>query len=190
MREVIENCFLQSIEAKRNVVENCIPDIESAANLLINALKDGKKVLVAGNGGSASQASHFAGELVGRFEKERRGLPCIALTTDNSVVTAWTNDYDFESLFERQVDSFGKEGDIFFGISTSGNSGNVIKACNKAKELGMKNIVLLGRDGGKMKDMDLDCKITVPHNNTARIQESHITIIHILCKLIEEEVFT
>jgi len=153
---------------------------------LKNCFNNGSKLLIAGNGGSAADSQHFAAEIVGRYKKERRGYPAIALTTDTSILTAWGNDYDFESVFSRQIESLGQQGDIFLGISTSGNSKNVILAVKKAKEMGMITIGLLGNNGGNLKDL-VDMSIIVPSTNTARIQEVHITIIHILCEEIEHE---
>lgn len=190
MKEYIKKTFKESIELKKAVIETIIPDIEEAAETMISCLKNGSKILVCGNGGSAADAQHIAGELVGRFEKERKGLPCVALTTDTSVITAWANDYDYESLFARQVEALGKEGDVLLGISTSGNSGNIIKAFEKANEKGIKCIGLLGKSGGKIKELDYVHNVIVPGKVTARIQESHLTIYHIWCKLIEDALFS
>lgn len=143
-------------------------------------------MLVCGNGGSAADAQHFATELMVRFERERNPLPAIALHCDTSNVTACGNDYGYEYVFERAVWALGKPNDVLVAISTSGNSPNVMRAVTKAKEIGLHVIGLLGKDGGKMKDMNMDVKLIVPSNNTARIQESHITIIHTICKLIDE----
>ena len=189
MKEQIKQIFEDSIKVKQDVIANLIPDIEETTNMMIDCFKRGNKLLICGNGGSAADAQHIAGELVGRFEKERKGLPCIALTTDTSIITAWTNDYNFESLFARQVEALGKEGDILLGISTSGNSKNVIAAFEKARGMNIKCIGLLGRDGGKIKDISYVKSVIVPAKITARIQESHLIIYHIWCQFIEEEVF-
>ena len=133
---------------------------------------------------SAADSQHFAGELVGRFIKERKGLPAIALTVDSSIITAWSNDYSFDTVFSRQVDALGIKDDILFAISTSGNSKNCIEAINSAKKKELKTISLLGQDGGKMKIIS-DYNIIVPHDITFQIQESHIMIIHIICNLID-----
>lgn len=181
VKEIIEESI--SVKKKLDVV-----GIEEVVRLIVDAYKNGKKVLVCGNGGSAADAQHMAGELVGRFQMERKGLNCVALTTDTSVITAWSNDYGFETVFERQVEALGCEGDILVAISTSGNSENVLKGISKANEIGMKVIGLSGNDGGKMKEV-CNINLVVPSDNTARIQESHITIIHIICELVEKELF-
>ncbi|NOZ80517.1 MAG: SIS domain-containing protein [DPANN group archaeon] len=161
------------------------PLIAEAAQAIIACLRDGGKILIAGNGGSASQASHMAGELVGRYLQERKGIPAISLSTDTAVLTAWSNDYSFEQVFERQVEALGKAEDVFLGISTSGDSSNIVRALQKAKEQGMTTIALLGRDGGKAKGL-AEKEMIVPLDATPRIQEGHLLIIHILCRLIEE----
>ena len=187
MQEEIKHLINESIKAKQDSLI-LTPDIEAAAKLLIEAYNNKKKVLIAGNGGSAADAQHFAGEMVGRFKKERKSLPCIALHTDTSTLTAVGNDYGYDCIFERPVEAFGEQGDIFIGISTSGNSPNIIKAISKAKQLNLKTISLLGKDGGKIKGTT-DITITIPSNDTPRIQEMHITILHILAELVENELF-
>ena len=183
----IKRIIKESIRTKESMIANNLADIEKATAIVTEALKQGNKILIAGNGGSAADSQHFAAELVGRFEKDRKGLSCIALTTDTSIITAWTNDCGFESLFTRQIETLGKEGDVFIGISTSGNSENILKAVNCAKGLGIKTISLLGRDGGRIKGKaDLD--IVVHSQSTARVQECHITILHIIAELIENRV--
>jgi len=177
-----------SIETKQAVIDQLVPQIEQTAKLMITALKSGNKILFFGNGGSAADSQHLAGELIGRFLKERRSLPAIALTTDSSILTCLGNDYGFETIFSRQIEGLAKPGDIAFGLSTSGNSVNVIKALEKAKTMNCKTIALLGGTGGKIADI-VDIAIIVPSQQTPRIQESHITIGHILCKLIESELF-
>lgn len=153
------------------------PAVEAAAERLCAALGAGGKVLVAGNGGSAADAQHFAAELVGRFQCNRRALACIALTTDTSNLTAIGNDYGFNNVFSRQVEALARPGDVFVGISTSGNSANIIAAVNEARAQGIASIALLGRDGGKLESL-ADMAVTVPHDVTARIQETHIFILH------------
>ena len=187
MQSKIEACLKESIEDKNLVLKSLIPQIEQAAKIMIAALKNGNKIMFFGNGGSAADAQHLAGELIGRFLKERKSLPAIALTTDTSILTCLANDYTFDYIFARQIEGLAKPGDIAFGISTSGNSKNVIQGLEKAKELGCKTIGLLGCDGGRITDL-VDVAITVPCKATPHIQESHITIGHILCGLIEEEV--
>jgi phosphoheptose isomerase len=172
VEDSIKAILTESIAVKQQVMQ-LAPRIASAAETLVAALKQGKKILVCGNGGSAADAQHMAGEMVGRFEKERRGFPCIALTTDSSVITAWTNDYSYESVFARQVSTFGEKDDVLIGISTSGKSKNIVYALEEATKKGMK-------------DMPEVVSIIVPSESTQRIQESHITIIHIWCKLIDD----
>jgi D-sedoheptulose 7-phosphate isomerase len=138
-----------------------------------------------GNGGSAADCQHLAAEFVGRFKLERKGYPAIALTTDTSILTAVGNDYSFDSIFSRQIEALGKEGDLVVGISTSGNSKNIIRGVEKAKELGLYTVGLLGKDGGALKDL-VDLPLVVPIDNTARIQECHILIGHIVCEIVEE----
>lgn len=162
--------------------------IAEAAAILCDALKSGKKILIAGNGGSAADAQHFAAEIVGRFKKERRGLPAISLSTDTSILTALGNDYGFDSIFERQVEALAVAGDVVVGISTSGGSENIRRALAKGRGIGCRTLALLGKDGGVIRgEVDLD--LTVPDRDTPRIQEAHITMIHILCDLIEKSVF-
>jgi D-sedoheptulose 7-phosphate isomerase len=164
------------------------PRISTAAEMLTTALAAGKKLLLMGNGGSAADAQHFAAEIVGRFRLERRGLPAIALSTDTSILTAIGNDYGFETIFRRQVEAHAVEGDVVIGISTSGSSKNVFTAMSLAREIGCLTIALLGRDGGTIKDI-VDLDLTIPSQDTPRVQEGHITIIHILCDLIEKGLF-
>jgi len=159
--------------------------IEKAADLLISTLKMGNKVLVAGNGGSAADSQHFVGEFVGRFLKERKALPAIALSTNTSILTAIGNDYSFERIFSRQIEAIGKEGDTLIVISTSGNAPNLINAVNTAKGLSINTIGLLGNDGGKLGKL-VDIPIIVPLSKTPRIQEIHIIIIHSICEIVED----
>jgi D-sedoheptulose 7-phosphate isomerase len=156
---------------------------------LVETLRSGKKILICGNGGSASDSQHFAAELIGRFEKERDSLPAIALTTDTSILTALGNDFGYDCIFDRQVYGLGKPGDVLVGISTSGNSVNVIRAVEAANAKRMCSIGLLGRGGGKIRDL-VDLSIIVPHDVTARIQEVHEFILHYWAGVIENEVFS
>ncbi len=181
----ISHYLKESIEVKQKVIEKQLDKIEKAAHLFINAYKNGKKIIAFGNGGSASDAQHLIGELVGRFKIERRGLPGIALTTDSSVVTAIANDYGYDQVFQRQVEANAVKGDVMVAISTSGNSPNVINAIKEAKKIGCKTIGLTGKSGGEMANM-CDISIVVPSDNTPRIQEAHISIIHILCELLDK----
>ena len=160
----------------------------SSARLIKGAILERNKLLVCGNGGSAADAQHFVAELVGRFEKERQALPAVALTTDTSILTALSNDYGYDTVFSRQVEALGKSGDVLIGISTSGNSKNVILAVEAAKKAGLKTIGLLGRDGGAIAKL-VDIPVNVPHNVTARIQEAHIFILHFWAAYIEQELF-
>ena len=162
--------------------------IAEAAQLLVTALGEGKKVLVMGNGGSAADAQHFAAEIVGRFKLERRALPAVALSTDTSIITALGNDYGFDLIFRRQVEALATAGDVVIGISTSGTSKNVYRALVRAAELGCRTIGLLGGDGGSIREL-VDIDLVVPSQDTPRIQEGHITIIHILCDLVEKKLF-
>jgi D-sedoheptulose 7-phosphate isomerase len=171
-----------------SIEEQLTATIAAAAELICGALKNGKKLLVMGNGGSAADAQHMAAEIIGRFKMERRGLPAIALTTDTSILTAIANDYGFDMVFRRQVEALATEGDVVMGISTSGSSPNVRNAILLAAEMGCRTIGLLGRDGGDIRDR-VEIDLTVPAVDTPRIQEGHITIIHIICDLVEKRLF-
>lgn len=160
---------------------------EKIAEELADIFKNGNKVLICGNGGSNCDALHFAEEFTGRFRKERRALPAIALS-DSSHITCVGNDYGFDYIFSKGVEAYGKEGDMFIGISTSGNSGNVIKAVEKAKSLGLKTVVLLGKDGGKLKGM-CDYEFIIPGETSDRIQEIHMMILHIIIEGVERIMF-
>jgi D-sedoheptulose 7-phosphate isomerase len=162
-----------------------LAEAELLASRMIEALQKGRKVVVFGNGGSAADAQHFAGELVGRFEKERPGLAAIALTTDTSILTAVANDYSYDEVFARQVQSLVQAGDVAVGISTSGNSRSVIKGVEAAKKLKAWTACLTGESGGRLKDV-VDCCIQVPSPRTAHIQECHIALIHAICALVDE----
>lgn len=166
------------------VIAKLVPAIENGSKLLTDTVLAGGKVLIAGNGGSAADAQHIAAELTGRYVKDRKALPAIALTVDTSALTAISNDYGFERVFARQVEAFARPGDLFIAISTSGNSPNIIQALHTARELGCKIIGLSGRDGGQMNNL-CDLNIIIPDNVTARIQEMHILIGHIFCKAVD-----
>jgi len=178
----------ESIEVKKQASKQLVPQIEAAARLMISALKAGNKILIFGNGGSAADSQHLAAELIGRYRKDRRSLPAIALTTDTSIITSISNDYSYEVVFSKQVEGLARKGDVAVGLSTSGNSRNVLVALEKAKELGCATIGFLGGDGGQITEA-VDVPITIPSKITARVQESHITIGHIICGLIENELF-
>jgi len=174
---------IEHIEQHLNVVQalkNISPDIDHAFQIIQSCLSKGGKLLICGNGGSASDAQHFAAELVGRFETTRPGLAAIALSTDTSILTAVANDFGYEHIFSRQVQAIGKPEDCLVAISTSGNSSNVVKAVESANVLGMKSIGLLGSTGGQLRQA-CSLAIVAPSTNTARIQECHILVIHILC---------
>jgi len=180
----IEERLLDSIRTKELVLKTLVPVIEQTTRLLIEALEQGSKILLCGNGGSAADCQHIAAELVGKLLVKRKALPAIALTTDTSSITALANDFGYETIFQRQVEALGQKGDVLIGISTSGHSPNVLSAVQTAREIGMKTVGLTGRDGGFLAKV-VDFSITVPSDSTQRIQESHITIGHILCELIE-----
>lgn len=183
--ELIEKRIRESISAKEEFLEQA-QNINEVADQIISCFKNKNKVLVFGNGGSAADAQHIAGELVGRYKLERKALPAIALTTDTSILTAWSNDYDFESVFARQVEALANPDDILLGISTSGNSLNVIRAFEKGKEIGTINISLTGKGGGKIKSIS-DFNINSSSNDTPRIQECHLVAYHTICELVEKE---
>ncbi len=179
--------FNESIQTKQQAAQVLAQPTAQAAELLFNTLANDGKFLICGNGGSAADAQHFAAEMTGRFEKERMELAAIALTTDTSALTAIGNDYGFDHIFSKQVRALGRTGDVLVGISTSGNSGNVIEAIKAAHENGMHVIALTGRDGGKIAQMlkEGDVLLNVPHPRTARIQEIHILLIHAMCDCID-----
>jgi D-sedoheptulose 7-phosphate isomerase len=178
----IQKIITDSILTKQKLDIQAIGEV---ADKIIAMYKSGGKLLIAGNGGSAADAQHFAGELLARFMTERQSLPALALHADTSSMTAWSNDYDYTSYFARLVEGFGERKDILFGISTSGNSKNILSAVTAAKKKGIFTIGLLGRDGGKLKEQ-CDMCIVVPSKDTPRIQESHILIIHIICQLVDD----
>ena len=180
----IEERLRDSIRTKEKVLETLVPQIERAARLLIDALDKGHKVLLFGNGGSAADSQHIAAELVGKLLVKRRALPAISLTTDTSNLTALGNDFGYETVFQRQVEALGRPGDVAIGLSTSGNSPNVLEAMKTARKMELKTLALSGRGGGALTGL-VDLALVVPSDNTQRIQESHITIGHILCELIE-----
>jgi len=182
------------IELKEHnrVIEKILSDqtekINEIARLIINCYKNGNKVILFGNGGSAADAQHIAAELVGKYKIERKSLPAIALTTNTSILTSIGNDYGFDKIFERQIESLVEKGDVAIGISTSGNSENIIKGILKAKEKEAKTIAFTGRSGGKLKDI-VDILLNISSDNTPRIQEAHITIGHIICGIVENQIF-
>jgi D-sedoheptulose 7-phosphate isomerase len=169
--------------------DELVAEIAKVNALCISGYRNGGKILIAGNGGSAADAQHFAGELVSRFYFDRPALAAVALTTDSSIMTAISNDYGYEEVFSRQIEALGQAGDVFIAISTSGNSPNILKALLKARELGLATIGLTGRNGGMMKSL-CDICLCVPSDSTPRIQECHLVIEHALCACIEEELFS
>ena len=180
----------QSIEIKKNIINDneVLNVISSVVDVMVETITNGGKILVCGNGGSASDALHMVGEIVGRFQRERKSWPAIALNADVSTMTAIANDYGYDFVFERAVEAYMTSKDIIIGISTSGNSENIYRAIVKAKKIGGRTVALLGKDGGKLKK-NVDYPIVVSCDITARVQEAHITIIHILCELLEERLF-
>lgn len=190
MKAYIKDQIKKSYETKISIYNNevLLDTIEEVAKKCVALYKTDKKTILAGNGGSAADAQHIAAELVGRYGFDRPSIPSLALTTDTSNLTAIGNDYGYDAVFSRQLEGMGQKGDIFIGISTSGNSTNIIKAFEVAKQKGITTVALVGRDGGIMAKM-ADYAIVVPSDATPRIQESHILIGHILCDIIEKEIF-
>jgi phosphoheptose isomerase len=185
MKELVSAWFDESIEAAEKS-RALSPVVTEAAGVMVKALKSGRRILVCGNGGSAADAQHFAAELVGRFEIERASLPCIALTTDTSILTAMSNDYGYDTVFARQVSALGGPGDVLVGISTSGNSASVERALVEGRSKGMSLVALLGKDGGRIGKLDNLCRIVVPSSRTSVIQQVHITIVHAWSRVIDE----
>ncbi|MDD3125451.1 MAG: SIS domain-containing protein [Candidatus Kapabacteria bacterium] len=190
MINLIKNTIAESIRTKQNLAENSLDDIAKCAELLIDAVRENRMIAFAGNGGSAADAQHIAAELVVRFRGSvnRRAIRAMSLAVDPSIMTAGGNDIGFENVFAREVEAYCSAGDVLVGISTSGNSGDIINAMNIAKSRGTKTIGLLGCEGGKILPL-CDAAVVVPSNITARIQESHIMIGHIWCDLIERAIF-
>ena len=186
--DLIKQRIRDSIAVKQSLLENeeLINTVASLANEIVDSIFNGGKLVICGHGGSASDALHFAGEIVGRFIKERKAWSAVVLNADVATMTAIANDYGYDEVFARQAEGHVKPDDVFVGISTSGNSENVYRAMLKAKEIGAVAACLVGKDGGKI-GREADCSIIVPCNVTARIQECHINIIHILCELVEDK---
>ncbi|MBF0444477.1 MAG: D-sedoheptulose 7-phosphate isomerase [Magnetococcales bacterium] len=194
-KSVIESSLLAQIKESRDVKQRildkpaCLQSVQSACDLALTCYQKGGKLLIAGNGGSAADAQHIAGELVSRFFFDRPSLPAIALTTDSSIITAIGNDYGYEYLFSRQIEGNGQQGDLFLAITTSGNSPNILEGIAAAKKKNMQVIGLTGEKGGKMADL-CDVCIKIPSTVTPRIQEGHILVGHLLCDFIERSMFT
>lgn len=184
MQTLIESECQAHLQSAKDIF-GLIPEIRSAAQILVQCIHNGGKILICGNGGSAADSQHFAAELTGRYKMERRGMPAIALSVDTSALTAIGNDYGFEQVFSRQVEALAHKGDVLFGISTSGNSENVLRAAKIARDKGCAVIGLSGRDGGKLNALS-DCNLVMPSMDTPRIQELHILVIHILCDILEK----
>ncbi len=187
MKDFVIKTFDESADIKRRFARDHADKITQVAQLMGRAFREGHKVLLFGNGGSATDAAHMAAEFVGRYKRERAPLPAIALATDIAAITCIANDYGFEELFARQVLAHGQKGDVAVAISTSGNSPNVLKGVEAAKVLGLTTVAWTGGSGGKLAGM-VDYAFVVPSTVTARIQESHITLGHVLCELIEDQV--
>ncbi len=190
LKAYISSEILRAMEIKRSIAKDrvILSLIEQAARKMIEVYRKGNKIMLGGNGGSAADAQHIAGEFVSRFYFDRPGLPCIALTTDTSILTAIGNDYGYEQLFARQIQANGQSGDLFIGISTSGNSPNVIRGLEMCRAMGITTIGLTGESGGSMAAL-CDICIRIPSQETPRIQEAHIMIGHILCAIVEESIF-
>jgi D-sedoheptulose 7-phosphate isomerase len=191
LEEQIGNHFKESIETKQKSMDELVVPIQHAGSCMVESLLNEGKILSCGNGGSAGDAQHFSAELLNRFEKERPGLPALALTTDSSTLTAIANDYDYNEIFSKQIRALGQANDVLLAISTSGNSGNVIEAIKAAHDRDMAVVALTGKDGGKMAGLlhEKDIEIRVPSARTARIQEVHLVVIHCLCDFIDTQLF-
>lgn len=188
MKEVILQRFIESARVKVEFAERSGEAIGAAAELISQGFKAGRKLLLFGNGGSAADAQHIAAEFVNRFQMERPGLPAIALTTDSSILTSIGNDSDFAEIFARQVKALGQKGDVAIAISTTGASANVIRGVEAAKEMQMQVIGFTGRDGGKLAQL-CDIPLIVPSDSVSHIQESHITLGHVICELVDQTLF-
>ena len=186
MKQTIKNEFLSHLEVINLTIETMQDKLEQASLLVVETLKNGNKILLCGNGGSAADAQHIAAELVGRYKSDRRGLPAIALTTDTSILTSVGNDYGYDRIFDRQVEALANKGDLIIGISTSGNSKNIVNVLKLGRELDCKTLGFSGYKGGIMNEL-CDVNLIVPSNNTPRIQEMHILFGHIICQIVDNE---
>ncbi|PCJ25091.1 MAG: phosphoheptose isomerase [SAR86 cluster bacterium] len=191
LHDRISNHFRDSIAVKEKSAQELVSPIHRAGEAMVQSLLNNQKILCCGNGGSAGDAQHFSAELLNRFEKERPGLPAIAITTDSSTITAIANDYSYNEIFSKQVSALGQAGDVLLAISTSGNSGNVIEAIKAAHERQMTIVALTGNNGGNIANLltEHDVEIRVPSERTARIQEVHLVVIHSLCDFIDTQLF-
>jgi len=184
----IKKTIEESSAIKLDIIKFCLNDIQATIDLMISAIREKKKIIWCGNGGSAADAQHMAAELMGGLvSHSRKPISSIALTTDTSFITAWANDTDYNTIFSRQIEGLGNSGDILVAISTSGNSINIFNAIQTANNMGLKVVILNGRDGGKIKDLG-DTEICIPSNNTQRIQEGHLLVEHIICESIEASI--
>jgi D-sedoheptulose 7-phosphate isomerase len=188
MEDIILKRFKESSEVKRLFLRGNLPKLLDVIKMVSHAFESGNKILLFGNGGSAADAQHLAAEFVNRYVMDRPPLPAVALTTDTSILTSVSNDIAFDEIFSKQLRALGKEGDVAIGISTSGNSPNIVKAFEVAKEMGMKRVALTGNNGGVISKM-ADFSLVVPSTSTPRIQEVHILIGHILCEMVEHSLF-
>ncbi len=187
----LQHLFSASIEAKIAAADALPESIAQATQIMVEALLGGHKILICGNGGSAADAQHFSAELINRFERERPGLPAIALTTDTSTLTSISNDYHFDEVYSKQIRALGQKGDVLLAISTSGQSNNIVQSALAAHDVGMRVVALTGKNGGALAQVlnSDDLEIRVPHEQTARIQEVHLCVIHYLCDLIDNQIF-
>lgn len=185
MRDRITDILLESIHVKEELLRASVGLIKQISDIVIDSLKKGGKVIIFGNGGSAADAQHIAAEFIGRFKKDRTALAAVALSTNTSVITSLANDYGYEVIFAKQVEALGKKHDVVVGISTSGKAKNVINGIKQAKKMGLETIVLTGCDGGELAKVS-DIALIIPSGVTARIQEAHITIGHVICELVEQ----
>ncbi|MBU4342738.1 MAG: SIS domain-containing protein [Candidatus Omnitrophica bacterium] len=185
MKKKIQSLLNESILVKQRLLKSQLRETEKLARMMLATIKSGHKILIFGNGGSAADSIHIAAELVGRFQKERKAVPCIALTSNISTLTAIGNDYGFDFIFERQIQALGKKGDMAIGISTSGKSKNVLRGIQASSKAGLKTAVLTGQNKTRLSEIS-DVSIRIPSTNTARIQEAHITLAHIICEIIED----
>lgn len=186
MKQTIKNELLSHLEVINLTIETMQEKLEQASLLVVETLKNGNKILLCGNGGSAADAQHIAAELVGRYKRDRRGLAAIALTTDSSILTSIGNDYGYDRVFDRQVEALANKGDLIIGISTIGNSQNIVNALKFARELDCKTLGFSGAKGGVMNEL-CDINLIVPSNDTPRIQEMHILFGHIICQIVDDE---
>ena len=185
MREIIQEAILESIRVKEELLKNNLSQIVEISKDIVEAIRKGGKLIIFGNGGSASDAQHIAAELVGRFKKDRPAIPAISLTVNTSVITALANDFGYDVIFARQIEGLAVKGDVVLAISTSGKAKNVVMGLKQAKKMGLATVALTGCDGGEIAKL-ADASVIVPSSQTPRIQESHILIGHIICELVEE----